>query len=258
MLLSDPTGVGIGNSSGLVGRHLMFHYGTTAIGIFGERLHGQRGRSVTHAISDFRGVPNDPNHPLGGILEIGAGVGPILEAVTYIENTVPYGARLKALLRQSPFRDRVASLLLQGEDAPQPTNRVDLDPAVVDLDGIPVARITYQNHIFETSARDFYSPKMLDLLQTAGAKYAFIAPADSVPTASHLMGTLRMGNDPSSSVVDGYGNFHDVGNLYAADSSIWPTSSGFNPILTMVTTATRVAGNMVFPGSPERALPYEA
>ncbi|HEY1958313.1 MAG TPA: GMC family oxidoreductase [Polyangiaceae bacterium] len=252
LFLSDPAGVG--NSSGLVGRNLMFHYGTQAIGIFNERLHGDRGRSVTHAISDFRGVPNDPNHPLAGILELGAGYGPVNEAITYVENTAPYGARLKALMRQSPFRDRVASFLLQAEDAPQLTNRVDLDPAVVDLDGLPVARITYKNHPFETSARDFYSPKLLDLLQAAGAKYAFIAPADDVPGASHLMGTLRMGTDPTLSVCDEFGQFHDVGNLYAADSSLWPTSSGFNPILTIVTMATRIAGNMVFPGSPEKVI----
>jgi choline dehydrogenase-like flavoprotein len=255
LLLSDPGGPGVGNSSGLVGRNLMFHYGTTAIGIFDERLHGDRGRSVTHAITDFRGVPNDPNHPLGGIVELGGGAGPILEAVTYVDTTAPYGPRLKALLRQSPFRDRVASLLLQGEDAPQLTNRVDLDPAIVDLDGLPVARITYKSHAFETSARDFYSPKLLDLLQGAGARYAFIAPTDAVPGASHLIGTLRFGTDPAQSVCDSYGKFHDVGNLYAADSSLWPTSSGFNPILTIVTVATRVAGNMVFPGAPEKALP---
>ena len=254
LLLSDPGGPGVGNSSGLVGRNLMLHYGTTAIGIFEERLHGDRGRSVTHAITDFRGVPNDPNRPLGGILELGAGYGPVGEAITYVENTAPYGARLKALMRQSPFRDRVASLLLQGEDAPQLTNRVDLDPAVVDLDGLPVARLTYKNHPFETSARDFYSPKMLDLLQTAGAKYAFIAPTDDVPAASHLIGTLRMGTDPKTSVCDELGQFHDVGNLYAADSSLWPTSSGYNPILTIVTMATRIAGNMVFPGSPEKVI----
>ena len=254
LLLSDPGGPGVGNSSGLVGRNLMFHYGTTALGIFDERLHGDRGRSVTHAITDFRGVPADPNRPLGGILELGAGTGPISEAITYVENTAPYGPRLKALLRQSPFRDRVASMLLQGEDAPQLTNRVDLDPAVVDLDGLPVARITYKNHPFETSARDFYGPKMLDLLVAAGAKYAFLAPTDDVPGASHLIGTLRFGADPAKSVCDEFGQFHDVGNLYAADSSLWPTSSGFNPILTIVTVATRIAGQMVFPGSPEKVI----
>lgn len=97
-------------------------------------------------------------------------------------------------------------------------------------------------------------PKMLDLLQGAGAKYAFVAPIDAVPGASHLIGTLRMGTDPKTSVTDALGKFHDIANLYAADSSLWPTSSGFNPILTIVTVATRVAGNMVFPGSPEKAI----
>jgi choline dehydrogenase-like flavoprotein len=157
-------------------------------------------------------------------------------------------------MRQSPFRDRVASLLMQGEDAPQLTNRVDLDPSVVDLDGIPVARLTYKNHPFETSARDFYSPKLLDLLVAAGAKFAFVTPTDNVPGNSHLMGTLRMGTDPAKSVTDEFGQFHDIGNLYATDSSIWPTSSGYNPILTIVTVATRCAGNMVFPGSPEKVI----
>jgi gluconate 2-dehydrogenase alpha chain len=252
LFLSDPNG--LGNSSGLVGRNLMLHYGTQVIGIFGERLHGDRGRSTTHATTDFRGVPNDPNRPLGGIVEIGAGYGPLTEAVTFVDDTVKYGARLKALMRQSPFRDRVASLLMQGEDAPQLTNRVDLDPGVVDLDGLPVARITYKSHPFETSARDFYSPKLLDLLVAAGAKFAFVTPTDNVPGNSHLMGTLRMGTDPAKSVTDEFGQFHDIGNLYATDSSIWPTSSGYNPILTIVTVATRCAGNMVFPGSPEKVI----
>ena len=59
-LLSDPGGAGLGNSSGMVGRNLMFHLQTIGVGIFQQRLHGERGRSVTTGISDFRGVPNDP------------------------------------------------------------------------------------------------------------------------------------------------------------------------------------------------------
>ena len=68
------------------------------------------------------------------------------------------------------------------------------------------------------------------------------------------MGTLRFGNDPTTSVCDATGRFHDVGNLYASDGALFPTASGFNPTLTIVSLATRVAGEMVFPGSPERVL----
>ena len=143
---------------------------------------------------------------------------------------------------------------MQAEDAPQPTNRVDLDPAVRDLDGLPVARITYENHAFELAARDFYAPKLLDILGAAGARCAFIAPHDAIPQSAHVMGTLRFGSDPATSVCDADGQFHDIGNLYAADGSLFPTSSGFNPTLTIMALAMRVAGGMVSPGSPERAI----
>ena len=68
LFLSDPGG--LGNGSGLVGRNLTFHYQTAAAGIFEERVHAHRGRTVTHGFSDFRGVPGDPLRPLGGIVEI--------------------------------------------------------------------------------------------------------------------------------------------------------------------------------------------
>jgi choline dehydrogenase-like flavoprotein len=145
-------------------------------------------------------------------------------------------------------------LLMQAEDAPQFTNRVDLDPEVRDLDGLPVPRITYQNHHFELSARDFYKPKMLDVIGAAGAKFGFIAPIDNPSASSHIMGTLRSGNDPKTSVCDRTGRFHDIGNLYAADGSIFPTSSGWNPTLTIATMAAYVGAQIVSPGAPARAL----
>ena len=63
----------------------------------------------------------------------------------------------------------------------------------------------------------------------AGAKYAFIAPRDTVPGSQHVMGTLRSGTDATMSVTNNNGLFWDVGNLYAADGSLFPTSSGHNP-----------------------------
>jgi choline dehydrogenase-like flavoprotein len=68
------------------------------------------------------------------------------------------------------------------------------------------------------------------------------------------MGTLRFGADPKTSVCDPTGQLHDVGNLYAADGALFPTSSGFNPTLTITALAMYVAGNMVSPGSPLKAL----
>ena len=54
------------------------------------------------------------------------------------------------------------------------------------------------------------------------------------------MGTLRMGNDPASSVTDANGKFHNVANLYAADGSVFPTSGPMNPSLTIMALGYRI------------------
>ncbi len=247
---------GLGNSSGLVGRNLMFHYQTIALGVFAERVHGYRGRAVAHGFCDLRGVPNDPQRPLGGITEISGGGLPIGEAAFYrqVLSVVRAGrwdgALFKKLMRQSPGRDRVMALVMQAEDAPQLNNRVDLDPSVVDLDGLPVPRCTYKNHAWEVDAGAFYEPKLVDILIRSGARYAFPAPRDPVPTSQHIMGTLRFGNDAATSVCDPNGKFWDIGNLWVSDGALFPTSSGYNPTMTIIALALRVAAAIVNPPSP--------
>jgi gluconate 2-dehydrogenase alpha chain len=263
LLLSGP---GLGNSSGLVGRNLMFHHFTAVAGVFSERLHSHRGRTVTHGLMDFRGKPNDIHaRPLGGIVEFGAAPFPIEEASLYYKNfsilgnvfgdgRYLTGKRLKTLMGESPLRDRLAAALMHGEDAPQYANRVDLDPEIKDLDGIPVPRITYKSHAFELSAGDYYKPKLMELLRAAGADYVFYDSRGLAPETRHIMGTLRFGDDPRSSVCDRRGRFHDLDNLYAADGSLFPTSSGFNPTLTICALSSFVGACMVAGDSPQRAL----
>jgi len=255
---------GLGNSRDMVGRNLMFHFQTIAVGIFKQRFHGERGRSVTHGFSDFRGVmPGgetiDAAKKLGGIIEFGTDS----EAITAAKNNLraltfaqALGVKitLKDILVNSPFLERIAAMTMQAEDAPQLTNRVDLDPNLVDVFGSPVPRITYANSKFELDARTFYNPKLLGILQAAGAEFGFIAPADSPSQSAHIMGTLRMGSDRTASVCDAFGKFHDVDNLYCMDGGVFPSSSGYNPTLTIITLALRAAGNVVFPGNPERVI----
>jgi choline dehydrogenase-like flavoprotein len=257
LLLSDPGGPGVGNSSGQVGRNLMFHYQTGVVGIFKERVHGHRGKTVSNGFCDFRGKPNDPEHPLAGIVEL-SGSEFLLDEANYYRQILGAlggfnGATLKAFMRQSPGRDRLLAMALQAEDAPQLTNRVDLDPAVKDIDGVPVPRITYSNSEFELSAAAFYGPKLLDICGAAGCSWAAIGPP-SMPGSAHIMGTLRMGPDKTTSVCDPTGRFHDIGNLYNTDGALFPTSSGFNPTMTLVALSTYVAGGMVDAGNPERAI----
>ena len=224
-----------------------------------RRFHGERGKSVRTGFSDWRGVPNDPDRPLGGIVEFGVNSERIGDFLLYASLGMT-GTRLKEFLRGTPFGGRAAVLIMQGEDAPQWQNRVDLDPALKDVNGLPVPRITYRPHAFELAAREFYGPKMVDLHGAAGAQFALVAPiyeGDATPNSSHIMGTLRMGTDPAASVTDAHCKFHDLDNLYSVDGAPFPTSSGFNPTLTLQALASRTAAAIIDPGHPVSVIEKE-
>ena len=257
-LLSDLGGPGLGNSSGMVGRNMMFHFQTIAVGIFPQRFHGERGRSITTGMADFRGVPNDPQRPLGGIIELGGvNAEKISDVVQYMVRLGQRGAELKALLRTPPFGAHLNSMTMQAEEAPQLTNRVDLDPDIKDINGLPVARVTHKQHAWELATRRFYMPKLIEILRASGAQFGFVSPVYDggvTPTSAHNMGVLRMGSDPGTSVTDGWGKFHDLDNLYCADGSLFPTGSGHNPTLTIHACALRVGGAIVDPQHPESVI----
>ncbi|MGH9025241.1 MAG: GMC family oxidoreductase [Acidimicrobiia bacterium] len=245
---------GVGNSSGLVGRYLMFHFQTYVIGSFPFRLHGHRGRSVTHLHDDHMLVDNavraaarEDDLPWfrAGIVEHGGAAGPILEAVH-----LPPGEAHSRLMLESTMRDRMWVFTVQGEDLPQTTNRIDLDPGVRDVWGTPAGRVTYRPHRHEIAASRYYAPQLERILTTMGATFTIGStspplpgdPAETrgpTPVSRHIMGTCRMGGDPARSVVDPWSRFHDVENMVCADSSVFPTSAGYGPTLTLVALAIR-------------------
>ena len=262
--LSDPGGPGLGNAGDQLGRHLMFHFQTTTVGIFKQRLHGERGQSVTNGMSDFRGVIEGGDDlrsdvPLGGVIEFGTSSEPIGTTKQFLrpdalEFAELVGLSLKELLVENPFQAHIAVMIMQAEDAPQPSNRIDLDPNVRDVFGVPVPRVTYANHRFELDAANFYKPKMLEIVEAAGAQYGFTAPFDPAepPSSRHVMGGLRMGDDPQTSVCDAFGKLHGMDNLYCADGGVFVTGSGYNPTLTIIALALRTACNIAEPGDPQR------
>ena len=60
----------------------------------------------------------------------------------------------------------------------------------------------------------------------------------------HLLGTARMGTDPSRSVVNEWGRSHDVKNLFIVDGSVFVTSGGVNPTSTIQAIALYIADQM--------------
>ena len=66
-------------------------------------------------------------------------------------------------------------------------------------------------------------------------------PFDPLLTSVHPMGSLPLGSNPHVSCVDPQGRHHQVRGLYVADGSVFPTSIGGPPQLTIYTVGRRVA-----------------
>ena len=67
---------------------------------------------------------------------------------------------------------------------------------------------------------------------------------DILIASSHPQGTLRMGSDSRESVVDSYGEAHALKGLYVVDASLFPTSIGVPPMLTIAAMADRIVRRM--------------
>jgi choline dehydrogenase-like flavoprotein len=77
---------------------------------------------------------------------------------------------------------------------------------------------------------------------------AAIAPAtirDVTMYAAHPMSTMRMGTNPATSVVDPSGFAHGLRGLSVADASVFPTSLGVNPQLTVVAVCTQLGRRLL-------------
>jgi choline dehydrogenase-like flavoprotein len=74
---------------------------------------------------------------------------------------------------------------------------------------------------------------------------SFVRPHSVPLTAVHPMGTLRMGEDPRVSVVSSRGEHHQLQGLFVADGSLFPTSLGGPPQISIYAFALHVAPNIV-------------
>jgi choline dehydrogenase-like flavoprotein len=60
--------------------------------------------------------------------------------------------------------------------------------------------------------------------------------------SAHQMGTARMGIDRRANVCDEHGALHGTRGLYVADASLFPASSGVNPMVTIMAISHMVSG----------------
>ena len=75
--------------------------------------------------------------------------------------------------------------------------------------------------------------------------YDSVGATNTYPTppypSTHNLGTNRMSEKPEDGVVNGFGQSHDIKNLFVSDGSQFTTGGAENPTLTIVTLAIRQA-----------------
>ena len=229
---------GLANSSGLVGKYLMFNYTVRAAAVFEHELNEYKSVQVTRVLHDF--YDSDPRRGFYGGGGLDARIGP--QPTTWALRTAtegPYwGKAYKQRLAEFPRSMLVAS---HGTSLAVETNSVSLDPELKDAWGMPAIRVTYKDHPDDFACMRFLQDRSVEIAEAAGALRVTRSPIVEQTASTHLLGTCRMGNDPARSVIDRHHRTHDIPNLFLCDGSSLVTSGRGQPTMTIQALAFRAA-----------------
>jgi choline dehydrogenase-like flavoprotein len=232
ILFSSAEG-GLANSSGLVGTYVGAQTSGFTYGLFDEDTEPGRGWPAGQLLSQDS-YAKDPSNGYLGSYSWTAG--------TSIKRSqfIGFAAQQPNLVGKAftDFMHRVeghaAAMCFYGESIQLRENRVELT-GKRGPDGIPIARL---HHTFDPDAlklAEAAGKEGAEVMKAAGAKQQWTQP----PAAVHRYGGAIMGNDPKTSVTTGYGQAHDVENLFVSGAPVFPTNAGVNPTFTLAAVALR-------------------
>jgi choline dehydrogenase-like flavoprotein len=235
---------GLANSSGLVGKNLMFDSGAFCGGLFEHPIHDYKSTNVSRLLHDF--YDSDPARGFygGGGIDVRSDWYAIGFALGALPPDAPrWGVEYKRMLRD--YFVRSTFLLSHSTTLPVEGNTISLDPEVKDEWGLPAMRVTFKNHPDDLKTMSFLSARQMEILEAAGAQKSWAFPVEEVTVGYHLLGTCRMGDNPRDSVVDRYHRTHDVKNLFLVDGSSFVTSGRNQPTCTIQALAYRASDHLI-------------
>lgn len=236
---SDRHPHGLGNRSGVVGRHYMGHTNSVLMAL--SKCPNPTVFQKTLSVNDFYfGSPDWP-YPMGHISFVGKLDGETLRAGA---PAIAPGWTLDLMARHS------LDFWLTSEDLPDPDNRVTLD-----AQGGIVLSYTPNN---EEAHRRLIA-KLKDMMQQQSrcavhghechqglfARNLFVGQRIPLAGVAHQVGTVRFGTDPRTSALDVNCRSHEVANLYVVDGSFFVSSGAVNPALTIMANALRVGDHLL-------------
>jgi choline dehydrogenase-like flavoprotein len=232
---SDAFPRGLANGSDQVGRNLMDHVST---------------KPILGTVPGFETTPWQNDRPTGLYVPRYANV---TEDKSYLRGFGMQGGASR--MRRAggelepdgrPRKVWVMNLLPFGEVLPSPDNRVTLSASRVDSWGIPLPHIeaahgANEQAMMREAARDaaamLAAAGCIDITAPEEAGAYLTPPGDRI----HEMGTARMGRDPATSVFNGWGQAHEVENLFSSDGAVMTSAASMNPSLTYMALSARAA-----------------
>src|SRR3954447_20530675 len=254
---------GLANSSGTVGKYLTDSTGASVSGFIPKLMdgvpHNEDGTGGMHLYTpwwldnkklDFpRGYHIEPS---GGRRMPSAGFGGGIHNFTPTD--VPshprafggYGKGLKEDYRR--LYGATVNFAGRGEMIPNPDSYCEIDPTVVDQWGIPVLRFHFKwsdyeykqvKHMQETFRAIITEMGGTPTSKMPGADEGYgIAPGGRI---IHEVGVTRMGNDPSTSVLNKNCQAHDAKNLFVADGGPFVSQADKNCTWTILALSMRTS-----------------
>ena len=239
---SDRHPDGLANSSGFVGRNLMFNAHSTANAVFEHPLNEYKGVQASRVIHDFYETDEKRGFYGGGGIDARSlwSASPIFHALLGMPPDVPrWGKQFKDAFAHNFTRQM--TLACATTSLAMDRNNITLDPTNTDQWGRPAIRATYRDHDDDLSMAKFLQGHAMQILDAAGAEKAWADPIHATDGGEHLLGTARMGDDPATSVVDRFHRSHDVPNLFICDGSSMVTSGRGQPTMTIMAMAFRAS-----------------
>lgn len=230
---------GLANSSGWVGKAIMPHSSHDVYGRLPDEVRLYKGTPVLALTQHFYETDQKRGFARGYTLSA-HGARPVGMAGAISaereDGSFLWGKRLReTMLDYNQF----ARITLVGEVLPNPDNAVTLS-GKKDEYGMPIPQVTFSYGENDRKLYQHAIGQMKRIIEAVGG-----TPEHVVSDTAHLMGGCRMGDDPETSVVNDFGQAHDIPNLFIAGASTFVTSGGGNPTNTVMALAARTADKLV-------------
>ena len=233
---------GLANSSGQLGRNFCEHIMGASITGIAPRLSGRVPDYPEDGHPGGSYVPRFRNLQKGGASFI-RGYSFECDSGTarfpgYASGLQGFGSGWKREIKR--LWPAIVSMSANGEVLTSSSNFVELDHSVKDTWGIPVLKIHIQHGPNERAMVKDMNQTAQEIFSQAGFETLSFDETPLPPGWSiHEMGTARMGLDPKTSVVNSFGQAHDVKNLFVVDGSQMVSASCLEPTITIMALAAR-------------------